>query len=253
MMSRLAHFLIVGTWTNGSFQSIEVHVNCLKAATAPFLHMQPSSSSAKQPRNDSIPWIGTTILVLKVRHPMKGYQAIVKSVLCKQLIESGLHVVAQLTHLDPSSPYKTVVLDWQLWWSCRSPVCGFWVSIMYPFWIYDCYRFRCKLFDFGMPQSKLFIPLNQDHMEMQMPKCSAPSSSGNMTPMPDWSPSSLMPAWDSSSWTPMPTPSTPSWTPLPSLMASHDPTPTTALFPVYLIVNWSWRLGQHDDHPLCGS
>ena len=43
---------------------------------------------------------------------MKGYQGIVKSVLCKQPMESGLHVVAQLTHLDPSSPYKMVVLDY---------------------------------------------------------------------------------------------------------------------------------------------
>ena len=76
---------------------------------------------------------------------------------------------------------------------------------MCPFWIYDCYRFRCKLFDFGMPQSKLFIPLNWDHTEMQMPKRSAPSSSGNMTPMPDCSPSLS-----------------------PSLMASHNPTPATA-------------------------
>ena len=63
---------------------------------------------------------------------------------------------------------------------------------------------------------------------MQMPKCSAPSSSGNMTPMPDWSPSLSTPAWDPSSCTPMPTLSTPSWTLSPSLMASHDPTPATA-------------------------
>ena len=74
--------------------------------------MQPSSSLAKQPRNDPIPSISTTILVLKVGHPMKGYQGIVKSVLCKQLMESGLHFVAQLTHLDPSSPYNMVVLDY---------------------------------------------------------------------------------------------------------------------------------------------
>ena len=74
--------------------------------------MQPSSSSAKQPRNDPIPWISTTILVSKVGHPMKGYQGIIKSVLCKQPTESGLHVVAHLTHLDPSSSYKTMVLDY---------------------------------------------------------------------------------------------------------------------------------------------
>ena len=43
---------------------------------------------------------------------MKGYQGIIKSVLCKQSTESGLCVVAQLTHLDPSPPYKAVVLDY---------------------------------------------------------------------------------------------------------------------------------------------
>jgi hypothetical protein len=43
---------------------------------------------------------------------MKGYQGIIKTVLCKQPTKSGLHVVVQLTHLDPSCPYKTVVLDY---------------------------------------------------------------------------------------------------------------------------------------------
>jgi hypothetical protein len=43
---------------------------------------------------------------------MKGYQGIVKSVLCRQPTKSGLRVVAQLAHLDPSCPYKTVVLDY---------------------------------------------------------------------------------------------------------------------------------------------
>ena len=43
---------------------------------------------------------------------MKGYQGIVKTVLCKQLTKSGLCVVAQLTHLDPSCPYKMVVLNY---------------------------------------------------------------------------------------------------------------------------------------------
>ena len=43
---------------------------------------------------------------------MKGYQGIVQTVLCGQLTESGLRVVARLTHLNPSSLYKTMVLDY---------------------------------------------------------------------------------------------------------------------------------------------
>jgi hypothetical protein len=43
---------------------------------------------------------------------MKGYQGIVKTVLCKQPTKSGLRILVQLTHLDPSCPYKTVVLDY---------------------------------------------------------------------------------------------------------------------------------------------
>ena len=78
------------------------------------------------------------------------------------------------------------------------------------------------------PQSKLFIPLDRDHTETQILQCSAPSNSGNVTPMPDWSPS-LTPAWNPSSRTPMPTPSTPSWNSLALLRTSPDPTPATAI------------------------
>ena len=43
---------------------------------------------------------------------MKGYQGIIKTVLCKQPTKSGLSVVVQLAHLDPSCPYQTVVLNY---------------------------------------------------------------------------------------------------------------------------------------------
>jgi hypothetical protein len=43
---------------------------------------------------------------------MKGYQGIIKTVLCKQPTKSGLHLVVQLTHLDPSCPYRMVVLNY---------------------------------------------------------------------------------------------------------------------------------------------
>jgi hypothetical protein len=43
---------------------------------------------------------------------MKGYQGVVKTVLCKQQNKSGLSVVVQLAHFNPASPYKMVVLDY---------------------------------------------------------------------------------------------------------------------------------------------
>jgi hypothetical protein len=43
---------------------------------------------------------------------MKGYRGVIKNVICKQPTNSGLRVVAQLAHLDPSCPYKVVVLDY---------------------------------------------------------------------------------------------------------------------------------------------
>jgi hypothetical protein len=98
--------------TNICFQHLEVHVNCLKATTAPFLHAPPSSGLVKQLLNDLIPWIGTSILVVKPGHAMKGYRGIVKTVLRKQRSASGLRVVAQLTHLNSSCPFQSMVLDY---------------------------------------------------------------------------------------------------------------------------------------------
>ena len=43
---------------------------------------------------------------------MKGYQGVIKTILCKQPNKSGLSVVAQLLHLDPTCPYKMVVLNY---------------------------------------------------------------------------------------------------------------------------------------------
>jgi hypothetical protein len=169
------------------------------------------------------------VLVSRHGHPMKGYQGIVKTVLCRQLTESGLRVVAQLSHLNPSCPYKTVVLDYDHVIEVQYVISGICYRVP-PLNI--CYRFRCSLFDFKRPESELFIPLNRHHMGMQIHQRSSseaktlqhsfPSSSGNATPMPNWSPLST-PAWDPSSRTPMPTLSTPSWTPPSLLTASHDP------------------------------
>ena len=43
---------------------------------------------------------------------MKGYQGVIKTVLCEQQNKSSLSVVVQLAHFDPASPYKLVVLDY---------------------------------------------------------------------------------------------------------------------------------------------
>ena len=80
--------------------------------TTPFLHAPPSSGLGKHSLNDPIPWINTSILVVKPGHAMKGYQGVIQTVLCNQNNASGLRVVAQLTHLNPSCLYKMVVLDY---------------------------------------------------------------------------------------------------------------------------------------------
>jgi hypothetical protein len=56
-----------------------------------------------------VPWVGTAVLVAKVKHPLKGYRGLVKNVLCGQETTSGLQVKVQLSHLDPAAPFKTMV------------------------------------------------------------------------------------------------------------------------------------------------
>jgi len=63
-------------------------------------------------RADHIPWLGQTILITKIKHPFKGHQAVVKNVLCNQDTISGLQIVAQLSHWDPTVPFQTIVLDY---------------------------------------------------------------------------------------------------------------------------------------------
>ena len=49
---------------------------------------------------------------MKLGSPLKGYVGIVKDVLCGQDTASGLKIAIQLVHLDPSSPFKTTVIDY---------------------------------------------------------------------------------------------------------------------------------------------
>jgi hypothetical protein len=62
--------------------------------------------------SDWVSWIGTTILIPKVKHLLKGYQGLIKNILCGQETLSGLQVEVQLSHLDPTAPFKTMVFDY---------------------------------------------------------------------------------------------------------------------------------------------
>jgi hypothetical protein len=58
-----------------------------------------------------VPWIGTNVIVTKHGSPFKGYVAIVKDVLRGQVTASGLKIIIQLVHHDPSAPFRTIVVD----------------------------------------------------------------------------------------------------------------------------------------------
>lgn len=59
-----------------------------------------------------MPWIGTHIIVTKPGNPLKGYMGVVKDVLRGQDTASGLKIVLQLAHLEPSSPFRTTAIDY---------------------------------------------------------------------------------------------------------------------------------------------
>ena len=81
--------------------------------TVPFFHTFPSlKADDSLSKTDSVPWIGTCVIITKLGNPLKGYEGIVKDVLRGQSTASGLKIVIQLVHLDPSAPFKTVVLDY---------------------------------------------------------------------------------------------------------------------------------------------
>jgi hypothetical protein len=85
----------------------------LKLTTVPFLR---TSSTLKADdslsKADSVPWIGTHVIITKLGNPLKGYVGVIKDVLRGQDTVSCLKVVIQLVHLNPSSPFKTTVVDY---------------------------------------------------------------------------------------------------------------------------------------------
>jgi hypothetical protein len=59
-----------------------------------------------------VPWIGTYVIITKLRSPIKGYVGVVKDVLRAQDTASGLKIDIQLVHLDPSSPFRRTIVDY---------------------------------------------------------------------------------------------------------------------------------------------
>jgi hypothetical protein len=81
--------------------------------TVPFLHTSSVSKADDSLfKADSIPWIGTRVIITKLGSPFKGYKGVVKDVLRGQDTASGLKIVLQLDHFDPSSPFKRIVVDY---------------------------------------------------------------------------------------------------------------------------------------------
>ena len=79
----------------------------------PFFH---ASSEVKTDdflsKADSVPWVGTAVIITKQGNPLKGYVGVVKNVLHGQDTASGLKLAIQLAHLDPSAPFRTTVIDY---------------------------------------------------------------------------------------------------------------------------------------------
>ena len=59
-----------------------------------------------------MPWIGTDVIITKLGDPKKGYMGVVKYVLRGQNTASGLKIALRLEHVEPSSPFKTIVVDY---------------------------------------------------------------------------------------------------------------------------------------------
>ena len=95
-------------------QKLKVHANCLKVTGAPVVYGPDTSSSSKLTgllRCDEVLWIGTHVLITGAKNPMKGYQGIVKDVLPGQTTQSVPRIAVQFTHLNPSAPFKTVIVN----------------------------------------------------------------------------------------------------------------------------------------------
>ena len=98
------------------FAHFHIHPRATRISTVVFHALPPvipgNAGPSSLTQADHIPWFGQTILITKIKHPFKGCQAVVKNVLCNQDTISGLRIVAQLSHWDPTVPFQTIVLDY---------------------------------------------------------------------------------------------------------------------------------------------
>jgi hypothetical protein len=119
----LHNVLTVGIWPNfcnqpliSLYQEHQVHINWVKVIDPPLSFTTQQSTSSSMPadlqKREQVPWIKTEVIVCKVKHPRKGYHAIIKDVLPLQNTSSGLRISAQFTHVDPAHPFKTEILDY---------------------------------------------------------------------------------------------------------------------------------------------
>jgi hypothetical protein len=194
------------------YQEHQVHINWVKVVDPPltFTKQQPTSSGTpadplithpthpftSYPSDvERAPWIKTEVIVCKVKHPMKGYRAIVKDVLPLQNTLSGLRITVQFTHVNPAYPFKTEVLDYD------DDIEVLYVTLFLSVGIVTNFPSSSglKLYDFAPPLSQLFKPLVSHPARARAPQ---ETPVGSSTPMPDYILSS--PAWNPSSRTPVP-------------------------------------------------
>jgi transcription elongation factor len=168
--------------------------------TVPFLHKSSTlKADDSLSKTDRVPWIGTHVIITKVGDPFKGYMGVVKDVLRGQNTASGLKIALQLEHVEFSSPFKRIVVDYD--------------SVVEKMSVKDLHLQDSESIlnyaffkDHAKPRSVLFQP-SEAYMRRSAcrPIGQAPmpgiSTSGGATPMPDQTCSST-PAWDPTSRTP---------------------------------------------------
>jgi hypothetical protein len=82
----------------------------IKINNNPFSSLSKADNSLL--KAESVPWIGTYVIITKFRSPLERYMGIVKDVLYGKDTTSGLKMAIQLVHLDLSAPFKTTVVDY---------------------------------------------------------------------------------------------------------------------------------------------
>ena len=131
--------------------------------------------------------------------------ATVKDILCNQPTPSGLRVVVQMNHLDSTTPFRQLVLDYDSVVEARYSAFES-VELLLTF----TYSRTIKLYDYAPTKGALFVPRIRTAARepLKLPTVLSgqqPCSSGSATPIPE-SPFLSSPAWNPSSRTPQPNP-----------------------------------------------